>query len=182
MKNLGIFLIFAVLFVSVKSVPWNQWSWNNDFSRDFNKSMEMEGFDSQMEQMDKMAKEMTEQAKLQIEEATIEVEKAKVQVEKTKKLTHELKNVILEKGKILEIAEQIENGNPPADVDSKTTFLTTNVKGEPRTNKITIFSFGNSAEGSVNTVQTTYEGSKKVHSSVTIYAWNANGSITTTFY
>lgn len=71
-----------------------------------------------MEQLDKMTKELTEQAKIQ-------VEKANLQVEKSKKLAHELKGVILEKGKILQIAEQIENGNPPADVDSKTTFLTT---------------------------------------------------------
>lgn len=180
MKNLGIFVIFAVLFVSVKSVRWNQWLWNNNFSRDsttddFEKSMELQGFNNQMEQLDKMTKELTEQAKIQ-------VEKANLQVEKSKKLAHELKGVILEKGKILQIAEQIENGNPPADVDSKTTFLTTNVKGVPRTNKVTLFSFGNSTEGSINTIQTIYEGSKKVHSSVTIFAWNVNGSVTTTFY
>ncbi|XP_043471939.1 uncharacterized protein LOC122504766 isoform X2 [Leptopilina heterotoma] len=76
---------------------------------------------------------------------------------------------------ILKIVELIENGTPPADVNSNTTSLSTNINGRIITIKDTIYSSGNEKEGAIHNVKSTYDEAKKIDLSINTILWDQNG-------
>ncbi|XP_043469094.1 uncharacterized protein LOC122502855 [Leptopilina heterotoma] len=79
---------------------------------------------------------------------------------------------------ILRTAALIENGNPPDNVQSKSTSLTTTVRGKQVTVSMTMFSTGNSDEGAIHAVKTIYEDGQKKQPSINTFSWDANGTKT----
>ncbi|XP_043469068.1 uncharacterized protein LOC122502840 [Leptopilina heterotoma] len=203
MKNFGIFFLSALFFGSViadEMFDDDEWFYNHqNTAMEWGKLREKEG-----KKREYFGKLREEEGKLREAEGKLREEEGNfrekigrlreergrlrqqermgrsVELEKlnTNIINNNQNNVIQDKEEILKIAQQIENGNPPANVDSNTISFTTNIRGKPYIIKSTYFSTSVNTEGTIYSVKTTYDEEKLKDVSISVLTWNENGSST----